>query len=226
MKKDDTMEVTTQANQIGGQQTAAQAQAQLDLDLNNFLILLTAQISNQDPLEPMDSSTFTSQLAQLSQVEQAIKTNDNLERLNAQFSNSNGFSDVQLIGRDVVLASNKLDLNSGQAQIQYELKDPAVQVSVNIIGLNGNVIREITNLPKTAGVRQTVGWDGLNADGVQVADGAYTFKVVALDSKLEKVPYESFVFTHVKELAFRDGQPKLLLRNDQEVSSGVILSVK
>lgn len=220
------MEVTTQANQIGGQQTAAQAQTQLDLDLNNFLILLTAQISNQDPLEPMDSSTFTSQLAQLSQVEQAIKTNDNLERLNAQFTNSNGFSDVQLIGRDVVLASDKLDLNAGQAQIQYELKDPAVQVSVNIIGLNGNVIREITNLPKTADVRQTVTWDGLNTEGIQVADGAYTFKVVAQDSQLEKVPYESFVFTNVEELAFRDGQPKLLLRNDQEVSSSTILSVK
>jgi len=220
------MEVTSQINQAGPQTAASQAQSQLDLDLDNFLLLLTSQITNQDPLEPMDSTTFVSQLAQLSQVEQAITTNDNLESLGQQLANSNEFSDVQLIGRDVALASDKLDLSSSQAQIQYELNDEAQQVSINIIGLNGDVIREIKNLPETAGVRQTVDWDGLSADGLQVADGAYTFEVVAVNSELDPVSYQSFAVTRVEELAFRNGQPTLLLRNDQEVSSRVILAVR
>lgn len=220
------MEVTSQTNQTGTQTAASQSQAQLNLDLNNFLILLTSQITNQDPLEPMDSTTFVSQLAQLSQVEQAVTTNDNLERLGQQLASFNEFSDVQLIGREVVLASDRLDLNSGQAQIQYELESEAQHVSINIIGLNGDVIQEITNLPQAAGVRQTVDWDGLSADGLQVSDGAYAFEVVAINSEQDPVSYQSFAVTHVEELTFRNGEPTLLLRNDQEVSSGVILAVR
>lgn len=220
------MEITPQTTQTGTPTVASEAQAQLGLDLDNFLLLLTAQITNQDPLEPMDSTTFVSQLAQLSQVEQAITTNDNLERLGQQLASSNEFSDVQLIGREVVLASDKLDLSSGQAQIQYELSEEAQQVSINIIGLNGDVIKEITDLPETSGVRQTVDWDGLSAAGLQVADGAYKFEIVAVNSALDPVSYQSFAVTHVEEIAFRNGQPTLLLRNDQEVSSGVILAVR
>ncbi|MBL4749733.1 MAG: flagellar hook assembly protein FlgD [Amylibacter sp.] len=220
------MEISSQTTQTGTPTVASEAQTQLGLDLDNFLILLTAQITNQDPLEPMDSTTFVSQLAQLSQVEQAITTNDNLERLGQQLASSNEFSDVQLIGREVVLASDKLDLSSGQAQIQYELSEEAQQVSINIIGLNGDVIKKITGLPEAAGVRQTVDWDGLSAAGLQVADGAYKFEIVAVNSELDPVSYQSFAVTHVEELAFRNGQPTLLLRNDQEVSSGVILAVR
>ena len=220
------MEITSQITQTGMPTVASEAQTQLGLDLDNFLLLLTAQISNQDPLEPMDSTTFVSQLAQLSQVEQAIRTNDNLERLAQQLTSSNEFSDVQLIGREVVLASDKLDLSSGLAQIQYELSEEAQAVSINIIGLNGDVIREITGLPEAVGIRQTVDWDGLTAAGLQVADGAYTFEVAAVNSELNPVSYQSFAVTHVEELAFRNGQPTLLLRNDQEVSSGAILAVR
>jgi len=220
------MDVTSLTSQLSTESAATQAQEQLNMDLNNFLLLLTAQISNQDPLEPMDSTTFVSQLAQLSQVEQAITTNTNLENLSQQLASYGEFSDVQLIGREVVLASSTLDLSSGQAQIQYELAGTAEQVTINIMGLDGTVIREITNLSEAAGVRQTVNWDGLTDDGLQAADGAYTFEVVAINSDNNSVSYQSFAVTYVEELAFRNGEPMLLLRNDQEVSSAEILSVR
>jgi len=220
------MQITSQTAQAGTPTSASEAQTQLGLDMNNFLKLLTAQITNQDPLKPMDSTTFVSQLAQLSQVEQAVATNDKLGKLGQQLTNSNEFSDLQLIGHQVVLASDNLDLSSGQAQIQYELSKKAQQVSINVIGLNGDVIKTITGLPTAEGVRQTVHWDGLNAAGQQVADGAYKFKIVAVNSESAPVSSQSFAVTHVQELAFRNGQPTLLLRNGQEVPSGVILSVK
>ena len=64
-----TIDTATLGSTITASATASgEAQTRLEEDYTNFLKLLTAQISNQDPLEPMDASTFVSQLAQLSQV--------------------------------------------------------------------------------------------------------------------------------------------------------------
>ena len=60
---------------------AAVAQKKLDEDLNRFLTLLITQLENQDPLDPMDASEFTSQLVQFASVEQQISQNSNLEKL-------------------------------------------------------------------------------------------------------------------------------------------------
>lgn len=220
------MEITSTTNQAGTQTAASQAQNKLGVNIDSFLLLLTAQIKNQDPLKPMDSTTFVSQLAQLSQVEQAVTTNDNLQNISGQFTSLSELSGVQLIGREVTLASDKLDLNSGQATMQYELTNDAEQVHIVIKGLNGEVLKDITDLPKTANIRQTVNWDGISAAGLQVADGAYTFEVVAGDVNQNPVPYSSFVVTTVDKLTFSNGQPMLQLHNDQEVPSSAILDVK
>ncbi len=220
------MEVASPSTQTEPQTASAAARSSLGADLDSFLRLLTAQISNQDPLEPMDSTTFISQLAQLSQVEQSITSNENLEHISEQLTGLTELADVQLIGRDVTLVSTKLDLKDGQATIQYELSENANQVSIKIMGLDGNVIREINGLPKEAGTKHSIIWDGFNTGGLQVADGAYAFEIVASDSESNTVPYLSYVFTHVEELGFKNGQPTLLLRNDQEVSSGVISAVR
>ena len=69
---------------IAAQSAASQAQkAQLNQDFDDFLTLLTTQLQNQDPLEPMDSNEFTNQLVQFSQVEQQLATNDLLEDMRA-----------------------------------------------------------------------------------------------------------------------------------------------
>jgi len=220
------MEVTSTNTQTEPQTASAAARSGLTADFDSFLRLLTAQISNQDPLEPMDSTTFISQLAQLSQVEQSITSNENLEHISEQLIGLTELADVQLIGRDVTLVSTELDLNDGQAAIQYELSENADQVSIKIMGLDGSVIREINGLPKETGTKHSVTWDGFNTDGLQVADGSYSFEVVASDSESNTIPYLSYVFTHVEELSFNNGQPTLLLRNGQEVSSGVIFAVR
>jgi len=220
------MEIPTTTNQVSTESAASRSQSQLGTDIDSFLLLLTAQITNQDPLAPMDSTAFVSQLAQLTQVEQSITTNTNLENIVRQITSLTGLSDVQLIGRDVTLATNKLDLNAGSAEMQYKLSDNAQQVSIKIKGLDGNIIQEITNLPTSGGTQHTVVWDGLGSNGEQIAAGAYEFELVAVDSELENVSFSSFATTYVEELAFRNGQPTLLLRNNQEVASNLILAVR
>jgi len=218
------MEITAATGQA---QTASQsASTQLSSDLDNFLVLLTAQITNQDPLKPMDSTTFVSQLAQLTQVEQTIKTNTSLEDIGQKISGFTELSDVQLIGRDVLIPTDNLDLNYGQATIQYDLAEKASNVSINIIDQNGVVVKEITNLPNFTGTKHTVNWDGLGTGDVQLADGAYKFEVMALKADGTRAAYNSFATTYVEELNFVNGQPKLVLRNNDEVASSEILAVK
>src|SRR5262249_24808938 len=82
---------------------AASAQATLSANFSTFLTLLTSQLQNQDPLSPMDSTQFTQQLVQFSQVEQQIKTNSNLESLAAQFQAASASSALSYLGQSAVI---------------------------------------------------------------------------------------------------------------------------
>ena len=220
------MEVNSTLNSAQSQTASASAATQLNTDLDSFLTLLTAQISNQDPLEPMDSSTFVTQLAQLSQVEQAIATNTNLEDISNQLGGFSELADVQLIGREVLVPTENLDLSYGQATVQYQLYENANRVSMQVLGTNGSILREIDGLPTDAGTKHSVIWDGLDSNGVQVEDGAYRFKVLSFDAESNQLPYSGYATTFVDELSFQNGQSKLLLRNSDEVSSAAILAIR
>jgi len=73
----------------GAAANAAAKEATIGADFETFLVMLTAQMKNQDPLNPMDSQDFATQLATFSGVEQQVKTNDQLAALASQFATSN-----------------------------------------------------------------------------------------------------------------------------------------
>ena len=78
------------------------------LNYNNFLQLLVAQLKNQDPTNPADPTTFVSQLASFSSVEQQVNTNSKLDALLAENALSQG---VSVIGTTVTSADGTV---SGQ----------------------------------------------------------------------------------------------------------------
>ncbi|MCK7498302.1 MAG: hypothetical protein MZW92_52395 [Comamonadaceae bacterium] len=136
------------------------AEGKVDLQ-NRFLTLLTAQIRNQDPLNPLDNSQMTSQLAQISTV-------DGIERLNATLqalmSNSNESSAVQaaaLVGHGVLVPGSGLRLDQGVALGGIELAEPADRVRVSIKDSNGRG----STYPGSRGAgggqpRPALGWQG------------------------------------------------------------------
>lgn len=89
---------------VGSTNTASsQTGSASGLDKNTFLKLFTTQLKNQDPLNPMDSTAFTAQLAQFSSLEQLYNVNDSLKTLvAAQNSLFSGMA-VNLIGKQVTL---------------------------------------------------------------------------------------------------------------------------
>ena len=93
----------------------------LSADMNTFLKLLTTQLKYQDPLDPTDTSEFTSQLVQYSNVEQAIQTNEKLDSLIALNNNNLGAQAVSYIGKVAQVLGDVMPLENGQAQATYTL---------------------------------------------------------------------------------------------------------
>lgn len=164
---------TGMANQL--QNSAASAQ---DLQ-NNFLTMLVTQMNNQDPLNPMDNSQLTSQLAQISTVSGLQTMNATMTQLLQQTSASRAMNSASLIGHTVMVPGSQVAVTSGKpAGFGVDLPSVADAVTVDVLDANGAVVRTIDMKGQTPGVHD-IAWDGRNDAGVPVADGDYTFQVKA-----------------------------------------------
>lgn len=141
---------------------AAAASASSDFD--SFLRLLTAQLRNQDPLQPIDSTEFVAQLASFSTVEQLIGTNERLDAMMAESTADRAATFAGWIGQTVTLTDGRF-IADGEA-VAFEV--PAVEGATGIVGVvrrpDGTILRELT-LPASGGPAE---WDGEDANGVPV----------------------------------------------------------
>ncbi|MBF0377731.1 MAG: hypothetical protein HQK72_09645 [Desulfamplus sp.] len=143
-----------------------------------FLKMLVAQLQNQDPLNPMEGSDFSAQLAQFSSLEQLINVNKSVESMAAAFEKSSETDASTLIGKEVTGNANSLDVTSGEPSIgRYTLPKEA-DVMVKISDSEGNVVRTLYPGQQTKGDYK-IDWDGKDNGGSVVADGAYTYEVLA-----------------------------------------------
>ena len=151
-----------------------------DTAYNTFLTLLTTQLQNQNPLDPTDPDEFTSELIQLSGVEQQIDTNDQLSQLLSSVNALSLASGVGYIGKTVEFDGSDTVLQDGSAQWNYTLDDSAASVSLSVTDSSGNVVYQATG--DTSAGEHGFTWDGVGSDGTQYDSGIYTLTVNALDS--------------------------------------------
>lgn len=210
-------------NNATDQVTGANSLSQLGEDYTNFLNLLTAQVSNQDPLEPVDASQFVTQLAQLSQVEQTVRTNTQLETLTAQISGLLNVGGTDLLGRSVSVNSDKLLLNNGTADTSYELSSVAQEVTARVIDPLGRVVRTIGGLSGQSGVETPLNWDGTDDFGNPMLAGEYQILITATDDNGDAIPVKTYRDATVQEVRFQEGQLLFEVTGGETVSS---ISVK
>lgn len=212
----------TSAASYGDPTKAEQSQAKLEEDLNKFLNLLVTQLKNQDPLDPMDATEFTSQLVQFASVEQQIYQNSNLEKLLltaqvSQVSNLSGF-----LGTTVEGVSDTVNLANGSAKFTYDLEGQASTNTLIISDASGKTVFTIGG-ELDAG-KHTYTWDGLDDLGNQLPDGTYTVTVAALDRDGAEVPAKQTVFGVVTSAGADQGQVTLFM-GDTSIGLGSVLSV-
>lgn len=195
-------------------------------DVESFLTLLTAQISNQDPLAPMDSSTFVTQLAQLSQVEQSMEMGQRLETISAQLADVSTLSSLGLIGREVEVVGSVLREDGGNA-FTYELGGAARHVTATVLDADGTALRTIEGLPGTAGRRLEVQWDGADDAGLPVMGGGpFTIAMAAEDEGGAPVEATTYVDARVEGVVRSDGASMLSLDNGTSVEAAAISRIR
>jgi flagellar basal-body rod modification protein FlgD len=159
---------------------AARSQSQLASNFDTFLVLLTAQLKNQDPLEPMDSNEFTQQLVQFSQVEQQINSNKNLESLIALTQARSASDAVSYLGKTLTLTDGTAALMGGQAVWAYALDNDAANATLTVKNSHGDVVYAAP-AEASAGMH-SFAWDGVGSNGIALPPGPYTLSVTARNS--------------------------------------------
>jgi flagellar basal-body rod modification protein FlgD len=155
---------------------------------DRFLKLLTTQLKNQDPMNPLDNAQMTSQLAQISTVSGIEKLNATLQTLLQGSQDSQTTQAAGLVGHAVMVPGNALVLSSTTSSSgttsspaavgAFELASAADNVTVTIKDSNGLVVRTLTLGAQTSGLHDFA-WDGKADGGAQAVDGSYTISVAA-----------------------------------------------
>jgi len=202
---------------------ASAAQEKLDEDMNRFLTLLVAQLKNQDPLDPMDASEFTSQLVQFASVEQQIAANANLEKiLNVQQTSQVG--DMVNFIDNVIEAENKeFTLENSEAEFTYTLDAKSEKTTITIKNEKGLTV--FTTEAEKGAEKYNYVWDGRTTTGSAAPDGTYTAIVTAVDRAGDLIGVEQTVFGRVTGAGAEDGIVSLFM-GDVVVKMDKVLAVK
>jgi flagellar basal-body rod modification protein FlgD len=145
---------------------------------DRFLKLLVTQMQNQDPLNPMDNAEMTSQLAQLSTVEGIEQLNASMSGLVESLNANRALEAAALVGRGVMVEGDTLTLADGSAQGAIDFPQAVDTVRVTISDASGGVVYEVDLGAAPEGLTY-FSWDGLDSNGTQLSDGAYSYSVSA-----------------------------------------------
>jgi flagellar basal-body rod modification protein FlgD len=180
-----------------------------ELGKDAFLKLLIAQLQHQDPLNPADSTEFTAQLAQFSSLETLSSINTNIEDLQAyQVAISNSQA-VSYIGKQILANGDSVNIQSGLAgDMRFVLSDDAASVFFNIYDATGQYIDTVEAGAFQAG-QNTFDWDGTDAQGNLLPDGAYRYNIQATDQDKNTIPVQTLVQQTVDSVIFEDGKAYL-----------------
>jgi len=200
---------TAAAPSTGGLTNAADTE-------QRFLKMLTAQLNNQDPLNPMDNAQLTAQLAQLETVSGIEKLNTTMQSLLGQSSNAQILQAASMVGRTVLAPGQDLVAGDGPTDFAVDLPASAGSVKAVITNAAGTPVRTVDLGALPAGVNSAT-WPGDNDSGAPVPAGPYRLQVVAANGSAA-VPATTLVYAQVSSVAPSATGVSLDLKSGQHVA--------
>lgn len=182
------------------------------LGKDEFLKLLVTQLSNQDPLSPVDNQAFIAQLAQFATVEQQSQMNSTLESLVMAQASANQTNIANLVGKNVTFTSNDVVLGAtGDVELSGRLSAEATRLNAIVKDANGKVVRTITLNGQQRAGEIGLPWDGRDEQGKRLAPGTYNVTFTAADVTGKTVDVSTNGRGRVSGVSFADGVPQLVV---------------
>lgn len=184
------------------------SKATLSNNFDTFLTILTAQIQNQDPLQPMDSTQFTQQLVQFSGVEQQIRVNSQLETLIKATNSGAGASLSGYLGQQAEIDSAGAEFTGDTVHWRYELPSDAASCTVTVTDAAGKVLYSKTGELEAGS--HDFEWNGeLNKGGSASEGQPYWISVVAEDANKKAITPAHTLVTTITGVDLTHGEPAL-----------------
>ena len=217
------------ANTVTASQTAVQpttsettSEPAINSDFETFLQMLTAQLENQDPLNPLESQDFAVQLATFSSVEQQTLTNTLLEDMSRSLGTSGLAEMSQWIGREAQV-TGALPYSGTPLELTFTLPAGALTSELVVTDATGH---EVARHAVTAQDQAGYLWTGVTPGGTELRQGTYSFHVenTVAEGTLPASAVSSYVL--VKEARTAPTGQTLLLEGGLEVAPGDISAIR
>jgi flagellar basal-body rod modification protein FlgD len=194
-------------------------------NFDTFLSILTTQLKNQNPLDPLDTNAFTQQLVQFSGVEQQLKTNTYLAALldASTVSQNSSATAMNLIGKEVTVNSAASELKDGSAKWMFKTSAKSDAATITVKDPTGNVVYTTTK-GVTLGENNFT-WDGKLADGTAAPEGSYTLSVTGNDVAGAPITATTQMSGKVTGVDLGGSQPYLIV-GSARIAVGTVLSVR
>lgn len=182
--------------------------ASLSNNYTMFMNLLVTQMKNQDPMNPMDTSTFTSQLVQYSSVEQQIKMNTNLGDLKALMTTQNAANMVGYVGKTVT-ADTSASSFDGSNSTTWSFTSSAASPSAKITVTDSTGATVYSTTQTLSKGNNAFTWDGTKTAGGTASAGTYKISISGTDSSGSAIKTDTSVSGTVTDVDFSGATPML-----------------
>ena len=182
----------------------------------NFLKMLTVQLQNQDPMNPMDNAAMTSQLAALNQVDGINKLNTSVNSLVAQMQSANFMNLSSSVGKTALAEGSQIYFSGQDVGMSAKLDSPAESLKAVIRDVSGQIVNQFDFGPTPAGMNDFI-WDGGDDAGKQVKSGMYTLELTATDAQGKTSAPKSYVGAMVASIGQEGADMKVGLSDGRNI---------
>lgn len=210
-----------QTNTVTPSTTTPASSNGLSSDFETFLKMLTTQLRNQDPLNPMDSADYAVQLATFSGVEQSVRTNQLLESMQAQFGVLSMSQLAGWVGQEARAAAPVL-MDGAPVTLVLPASSPADRAVLVVRDREGAVVAR-EDVPTTGG---DYTWLGAGATGEPLSRGIYDLSLESYVGDVLQKTSEVQHYAPIIEARGGSGGTRLVLRGGVEVSAENVLALR
>src|SRR6266700_347910 len=210
---------TSATNAAASSSTQTNLNNQIAGNFNSFLQLLTTQLQNQNPLDPLDTNQFTQQLVQFASVEQQMNMNTQLQTLVALQQTAQSTQALAFVGSTVTVKGATAPLTNGQAQWTFNPPSPAT-ATFTVSDVTGQTVFSETGTVQPGS--QPFTWNGIDSNNHQWADGNYTLTITAKDANNQSVAIPTQIVGVVDSVDLTQNPPMLSIGGQNYLVSQIL----